>query len=194
MDPVGPDIHFLNVQYFFRLIYGLIEGGVDLTALQMLAANIWIAVTVLGYLLSVVLIGALMHYTTRIYQVRAAEAVLYSTTTHAHLDDVTDRSRWRHVQELINSGRESDWRQAIIEADIMLDEILDEQGYVGDSVGDKLKQVNPARFASLESAWEAHKVRNDIAHRGSSYELTEHTAHRTIRHYENVFREFDQID
>jgi len=194
MEPTGPDVHFLNVQYFFRLLYELFEGGADLSSLQILAANIWLVVTVLGYLATIVLIGALMHYTTRIYQVRAAEAALYSTTTHAHLDDVTDKSRWAHVQQLINSGHESDWRQAIIEADIMLDEVLSEQGYVGDSVGDKLKQVNPARFGSLDSAWEAHRVRNDIAHQGSQYQLTEHTAHRTIRHYENVFREFDQID
>ena len=193
MDPVGPSVHFLNVQYFFRILYEASLGRPDLSEIAVLAANIWLVVTVLGYLLAIVLIGALMHYTTRIYQVRAAEAALYTTTTHEHLDDVTDHSRWAHVQTLINSGHESDWRQAIIEADIMLDEILDEQGYVGDSVGDKLKQVNPARFATLQSAWEAHRVRNDIAHQGSAFQLTEHIAHRTIAHYENVFREFGEV-
>ena len=193
MDPAGPDIHFLNVQYFFRLIYETSVGRPDVSELQLLAANIWLVVTILGYLFTIVLIGALMHFTTRIYQVRAAEAALYTTTTHEHLDDVTDHSRWAHVQQLINSGHESDWRQAIIEADIMLDEILDEQGYTGESVGEKLKQVNPSRFATIRDAWDAHMVRNAIAHQGSSYQLTEHTAHRTIAHYENVFREFDDI-
>jgi len=193
MESTGPDIHFLNVQYFFRLIYEMSLGRPDFSELALLAGTIWLIVTVLGYLLVIVLIGALMHYTTRIYQVRAAEASLYTTTTHEHLDDITDRSRWRHVQELINSGHESDWRQAIIEADIMLDEILMEQGYVGDTVSDKLKQVNPSRFGTLQDAWTAHKVRNDIAHQGSQYQLTEHTAHRTIAHYENVFREFGEV-
>jgi len=193
MDPVGPDVHFLNIQYFFRLLYDTSLGRPDLSELALLAANVWLVVTILGYLLTIVLIGALMHYTTRIYQVRAAEAVLYTTTTHEHLDDVTDHSRWAHVRQLIETGHESDWRQAIIEADIMLDEILDEQGYTGESVGEKLKQVNPARFRTLQDAWEAHKVRNDIAHQGSAFQLTEHVAHRTIAHYENVFREFDEI-
>ena len=193
MDTVGPDIHFLNVQYFFRLLYEMSLGRPDLSELALLASTIWIIVTVLGYLLTIALIGALMHYTTRIYQVRTAEASLYTTTTHEHLDDVTDRARWIHVQQLINSGRESDWRQAIIEADIMLDEILVEQGYVGDTVADKLKQVNPARFQTLQHAWDAHRVRNDIAHMGSQYQLTEHTAHRTIAHYEAVFREFGEV-
>ena len=193
MDPVGPSVHFLNIQYFFRLLYDASLGRPDLSELGMLAANIWLAVTVLGYLLVIVLIGALMHYTTRIYQVRMAEAALYSTTSHEHLDDLTDRSRWQHVLTLIESPHESDWRQAILEADIMLDEILDEQGYTGESVGEKLKQVNPARFATIRDAWDAHMVRNAIAHQGSAYQLTEHIAHRTIAHYENVFREFGEV-
>jgi len=193
MDPVGPDVHFLNVQYFFRLLYGASIGSPDLSGWVMLASNIWIVVTVLGYLATVALIGALMHFTTRIYQVRQAEAPLYATTTHEKLDDETDHSRWAHVRELIESGHESDWRQAIIEADIMLDEILDEQGYVGESVGDKLKQATPARFHTIQDAWDAHLVRNEIAHKGSAFQLTEHVAYRTISHYENVFRDFGEI-
>ena len=94
---------------------------------------------------------------------------------------------------MIESGHEIDWSQAIIEADIMLDEILDEQGYVGESVGDKLKQATPARFHTIQDAWDAHLVRNEIAHKGSAFQLTEHVAYRTISHYENVFREFGEI-
>ena len=103
MDPVGPDIHFLNVQYFFRLIYETSLGRPDLSDLALLAANIWIIVTVLGYLLTVVFIGMLMHYTTRIYQVREAEKPLYATASHEQLDDETDHSRWAHVKQLIES-------------------------------------------------------------------------------------------
>lgn len=193
MSPAESPIHFLNIQYFFRLLYETSFGRPDLSTFALLAANMWLIVTILGYLLAVVFIGLIMHYTTRIYQVRQAEAHLYTTVTKEQLDDEVDHSRWAHVQELINTGRESDWRQAIIEADIMLDEILDEQGYVGESVGEKLKQVSPARFATLNDAWEAHKVRNEIAHSGSAYQLTEHVAYRTIAHYENVFREFGEI-
>lgn len=193
MEPAGSSIHFLNLQYFFRLLYDMSLGRPDLSGVVTLASTIWIIVTVLGYLVTVALIWLLIHYSMRLYQVRQAEIPLYSTVSHEQLDDEVDHSRWAHVQQLINSGQESDWRQAIIEADIMLDEVLDEQGYVGESVGDKLKQVNPERFASLNDAWEAHKVRNDIAHRGSAFQLTEHVAYRTIAHYENVFREFGEI-
>lgn len=193
MDPVGPDIHFLNVQYFFLLLYRLSLGRPDFSDVAALAANIWVIVTVLGYLLAVVLIGMLMHYTTRIYQVREAEKPLYATASHEQLDDETDYSRWEHVKSLIESGHESDWRQAIIEADIMLDEVLDEQGYMGDTVADKLKQAGPNGFATVRDAWDAHTVRNEIAHQGSAFQLTEHVAYRTIKQFENVFREFGEV-
>lgn len=189
----GP-IHFLNVQYFFRLIALMLEGrAASLPDLTQLAAVLWLIVTVLGYLLTAAIIWAFIYFTTRLYQIRQAEEHLYTTVSHEVLDDQTDRSRWMHVQELINTGRESDWRQAIIECDIMLDEVLSEQGYLGQTIGDKLKAANPERFRTLQDAWDAHKVRNDIAHMGSSYPLTEQLAHRTVAKYENVFREFGEV-
>jgi hypothetical protein len=97
------------------------------------------------------------------------------------------------VKSLVESPSENDWRQAIIEADIMLDDVLTMRGFVGDSVGDKLKQANPQSFKTLEDAWEAHKVRNDIAHKGSEYHLTGQIAYRTIGRYLNVFEEFHLI-
>ena len=57
----------------------------------------------------------------------------------------------------------------------------------------KLKAVDPSRFHSLQHAWDAHKVRNQIAHSGSAFPLTERLAHRTIAQYEVVMREHGEI-
>jgi len=110
-----------------------------------------------------------------------------------HATEEVEHHRWAHVRTLIESAQENDWRQAIIESDIILDDMLTRLGYAGDSVGDKLRGVDPGRFQTLQEAWEAHKVRNDIAHQGSAYPLTDHLAYRTILHYENVFREHGEI-
>ena len=93
----------------------------------------------------------------------------------------------------MQSTNQSDWRQAIIEADIILDELLTRLGYVGDSVGEKLKQVHTNHFQTLSNAWEAHKVRNEIAHSGMNFELTDRIAYRTIANYEAVFREHEEL-
>jgi ribulose-phosphate 3-epimerase len=104
------------------------------------------------------------------------------------VQNVSNR-RWKNIQMLINSHNTNDWKQAIMEADIILDEMLDKMGYHGETIGDKLKQIEPSDFITLNQAWEAHKIRNQVAHTGS-YVLSREEAERTIKLYEEVFREF----
>ncbi len=103
------------------------------------------------------------------------------------------QNRWKHIQELIKSYNANDWRQAIIEADIILEEMLDKMQYEGVTIGDKLKKVEKSDFVTLDRAWSAHRVRNQIAHDGSSFKLHRELAEKTIKDYEEVFREFYYI-
>ncbi len=103
-------------------------------------------------------------------------------------EDVHNK-RWAKIQGLIRSYNSNDWKQAIIEADIILDEMLKKMGYKGDSIGDRLKTVEPSDFTTLDSAWEAHKYRNRIAH-GSDYNISKDEAEEVIKLYEEVFKEF----
>lgn len=104
-----------------------------------------------------------------------------------------ENERWVHIRALLGSAATSDWRQAIIEADIMLEEMLRAIGYDGVTIGDMLKNVDPADFLTLEKAWEAHKVRNQIAHRGMDFRVDRNDAERVIKMYEDVFREFNYL-
>lgn len=101
--------------------------------------------------------------------------------------------RWEQVMAHLNSDRESDWRLAVLEADVLLDEMLTNMRYHGDSLGEKLKSVEKSDFVTLDQAWEAHAVRNKIAHEGASFTLTEREARRVIKLYEEVFKEFHYI-
>ena len=192
----GP-VHFLNVEYFFRLLYEAltrIHGGSFKADLFGLFAHLWIIVSILAFMVSAFAIFLLVHSTIRLYKTQEEDAKNYETFGDAHhAEEVRDHSRWAHVMNLIESGQESDWRQAIIEADIMLDDLLAQLGYQGASVGEKLKAVDPSHFHTLQDAWDAHKVRNDIAHQGSQYPLSGQMAYRTIAHYENVMREHGEI-
>jgi hypothetical protein len=69
--------------------------------------------------------------------------------------------------QLIESGQESDWRQAIIEADIMLDELLNATRVPRRIDRRKAACRERAHFRTLNNAWDAHRVRNEIAHQGS---------------------------
>lgn len=203
MNLAGPAIHFLNVGYFFQLLYNLVVGffaqfnvssSTDWVAI---AANFWLYVTFIAYLISFLFIGLIVYFTIRREQTLAEDAERYTTITKEAADANLEQSRWTYIRKLIESAHDSDWRQAIIEADIMLDEMLTKLGFVGNGVGDKLKMAretkSPSYFQTLDEAWTAHNVRNEIAHRGSDYQLSDQLAYRTIGHYENVFREFNEI-
>ncbi len=98
--------------------------------------------------------------------------------------------RWRKIIELVDSTNQNDWRQAILDADTIMDEILQKGGYIGDSLGERLTNANKADFQTIDQAWEAHKVRNMIAHDGSSFLLSQHEAKRIVNLYKQVFEEF----
>lgn len=194
MGETGP-VHFLNIEYFLRLLYeALLGGGVgDLSALAIFAATIWSVFTVLSFIAAAGFLWLFAYSTMRLYQVRQGEAHLYHMVHEEHAEEKRDHSRWAHIMQLIESHNESDWRQAIIEADIMLFDLLEQLGYSGESVGERLKSVDPNRFHTLNEAWGAHKVRNEIAHQGSAYKLDDNLAYRTIRKYEAVFKEHGEI-
>lgn len=101
--------------------------------------------------------------------------------------------RWQKVQDRIGSGNPADWKLAIIEADIILDEMLQKMGYHGVGVGEMLKAVEKTDFATLNDAWEAHKIRNTIAHEGEEFIISRPEATRVINLYKKVFEEFFYI-
>ncbi len=192
MQTAQPPINFINVSYFFQLVYNLLFSGQIPTAdgLVSLAVTAWLWICIVSFLVTLGLIGALVYFSLRLYQIAEEEDKKFGTISKEAEHVEVEHSRWAYIMQLIESTQQSDWRTAIIEADIMLDELLTKQGYQGDTVGEKLKV---ASFGTINDAWEAHKVRNDIAHQGSAYDLTDRIAYRTIHQFENVFREFKEI-
>jgi hypothetical protein len=105
----------------------------------------------------------------------------------------TENKRWERVLSHIESDNPNDWKIAIIESDSILDEMVKSMGYHGDTLGERLKGIEVSDFNTLNSAWEAHKVRNAIAHEGANFQLNEREARRVIALYKSVFEEFKYI-
>jgi len=97
--------------------------------------------------------------------------------------------RWDRIMALVATDNPSDWRAAIIDADLILEEIVTSIGYQGDNLGEKLKGIESSDFPMLDLAWEAHKIRNRIAHEGEKFEITQREARRAIGLFEAVFRD-----
>ncbi len=107
--------------------------------------------------------------------------------------DPASAKRWDSVVRHIESNNQNDWRQSILECDIILEELLNKMEYHGDSIGEKLKKVEKADFKTLDEAWEAHKFRNQIAHEGSTMSVNQYEAKRVVNLYKKVFEEFYYI-
>ncbi len=75
----------------------------------------------------------------------------------------------------------------------MLNDMLDKMGHHGATLGDKLKGIEASDFDSLQDAWEAHKVRNAVAHEGSDLALNKPEAERVIKLFKKAFDEFKYI-
>ena len=108
-------------------------------------------------------------------------------------DESIRNERWTAVLNHLFSDNLNDWKLAIIEADSMLDALLSQLGFKGNSLGEKLKSADRDTFHSLTSAWEVHTLRNKIAHEGLTFSISHYEAKRVIALYEQIFREFGYI-
>jgi hypothetical protein len=182
----------------FAVIGQLLSGSgagdvVTLGGIFSFASVVWTIIVVLAYLVSILFLVLYVYASVRRNldtqlqtQMLRDEEKLYSqlyrgTMKSNRLEDVFAHSE---------SSNPNDWKLAIIEADIILDDILKKQGYAGNSLGERLKSIAPSQLESLQDAWEAHKVRNNIAHQGADFILTQRLAQETITKYQRVFTEF----
>lgn len=182
-------------------------GGTSLSAMWELFVSQYLPlIRLMSVALSVALIVFVVYITRENNKIIAAERARVNAGIDEDLvarasdakPEETDvgfiqNKRWKSVIELINSENARDWKLAILEADILLGELLDTLGYRGESIGEQLKAADRSDFLTLDKAWEAHKIRNSIAHEGEDFLITHREAQRIIRLYEDVFLEFEYV-
>ncbi len=122
----------------------------------------WSILVVFSILLSLLLAAGCIYCILRIFQIRHNEEQKFKASAHpvASKDVSRAQLRWNRILEQSRSDSDQAGRLAILEADIMLNELLDVLGYRGDTMADKMKQINRTHFKSIDLAWEAHLVRN----------------------------------
>ncbi len=185
----------LNIEYLFRLIYDLFHNGVGVNGSGLAAylAHLWVIISYVGYVLSAIGLAFIIYAMIRVFELREREEHYYGTLLLAPEAATEGNLRWKHIEELAGGTNPSEWREAIIEADIMLHDVLSNQGYQGEGVAEKLRTIDQTDLGTLQDAWEAHRIRNQIAHEGSAFPLTQAIARKTVQRYGAVFREFGVI-
>lgn len=204
-------VHFLNIEYLLLKVYevihtsALFNAGVSTaeapasSAINVVALSVG-SLALFGMVITLIFFVTLVWIRIRLEMVEHEGFEKKEHELHAARAMIVEEHaagpknpRWERVRELANTTSESDWRLAILEADIMLGDLLKSEGYRGDTIGELLRDANPLQFRTLDLAWKAHKIRNDIAHGGSEFHLSQREANGTIDLYRRVFEEFDFI-
>lgn len=151
----------------------------------------WKAIAIVISVTSVSCIVALVIKTQEIVRWRILKDIAEFLQTE-HLPKEKRHDRWVNVEKRIASNHPSDWKLAVIEADAIMDDLLKRMGYEGITMGDRLKQIEPSDFESLQDVWKAHKLRNRIAHEPETA-ITKSEVEYIISLYKRGLEEFEYI-
>ncbi len=164
------------------------------TTLELIIMQFWALLSILkiiSFIVSVCAVAYLVYVIRRLTALRANERKLLYPESATRTTVVNPK--WERVLAHVESQNENDWRLAILEADIILADLLGMLSLPGDTIADKLKAIEQSDFTTIDKAWEAHKVRNQIAHEGADFQLSQREARRVVELYRVVFEEFKII-
>lgn len=204
-DSVYIPNQYINIETLFRLFLDLLRGGiyVDTNPLALwFQTHFYPIFAAISTSFSLAMLTIVTYSLIRLHQIRkqqyaaVREPLQKTTATKADSEDLAPlpgAAKWALVQKHVNSENPAEWRLAILEADILLDVLVRDLRLPGENLGERLKAADRKRFVTIDQAWEAHKIRNAIAHEGSGFTLGQREAKRVISLYQLVFQEFNYI-
>ena len=153
-------------------------------------AEAWLTLRLVSFLITVVFLVVVAYLARQIIILRQKEEAELKQLLRATAEAAKPvNPRWEQILVQFNSTQPNDWKQAIIEADAILDELVAKIQPRGETLGERLKQIEESDFKTLDQAWSAHKLRNRIAH-GDGAVLAEREARQALADYRAVFEEF----
>jgi hypothetical protein len=88
-------------------------------------------------------------------------------------------------------GNGSQLRDAVSEADKLLDYALKHSGVRGETMGERLKNSR-SRFSSIDTIWTAHKLRNALAHE-ADFDLVPNQAREAITDFKRGLQDLGAL-
>ena len=183
-----PEPKYLNLEAF----YDKTLRGVEAVLGWLVAVRTGFGITALkliSYGLALLFLAGVVYYIVALRNLKRLRAMDVVNLRGEEAEEPEMRSvRWEEIKKHLQSDASSEWKIAILEADALLDDILTRTGYEGESLGERLKKIEPSDFEHLQDVWDAHKVRNRIAH-DAEYDITKPAAEEVIKKYESALKE-----
>jgi len=144
-----------------QIIY-IPEGAYDFITGSSVA-KIMLVIKIFFSIFSVILLFAII---LLIYRMQLAAAVKSKMKAAEKSGEEPKASRilgrWNKIKERLDTNDENNYKLAILEADAMFDGVIENFGYKGKDLEDKIKQVPSRDVGNTDELIEAHKLRNAI--------------------------------
>jgi large-conductance mechanosensitive channel len=188
------DPTYINMEYVFSKIVEYSQFLVNFLT----NPHTWTVLGIISAVLSILCIAVIIFSLVRLIEIQNYEKKEVDHEINEALlrEKEMNRNanpRWHYIETLIESPNDSDWRVAVIEADSMMEEILKEKGLSGSTVSELLEGARESGYRSIQDAWNAHLIRNKIAHDGSDFPLSQVEGRRAIKMFQNFFEELRVI-
>jgi len=98
--------------------------------------------------------------------------------------------RWNTIKLTSESGP-SGLKNSVNEADKLLDFAMKQLGFPGETMGERLK-VADRNFSNRNKVWEAHKLRNSMAH-DIDFDLVPSMAKEALKSFERALKDLGAL-
>lgn len=150
-------------------------------------------IKLISFILSGVFVLLLIFINVRIAKVAPVKAELLTEITPpepAGPDAIG--AKWGEIQRHVDSTKEAEWKMAVIEADKLMEDVLKKAGFPGETMGERLMAIQQGQLQSLDYIWEAHKIRNRLAH-DTNYFLRQAEAQRAVKLFSRALEELQVL-
>jgi hypothetical protein len=103
------------------------------------------------------------------------------------------KERWTGIRKRLESDNESEYKVAIIEADALIDDLLQRMGYKGGNMGERIENIPEGQLAELGEMKAAHEIRNRIIHE-EDFKVDKEIAHDVLNKYAHLLHHFEVLD
>lgn len=187
-----PQPKYLNLDYFFNKFFELLS----FIALKIAGLISWFGGPIFKFISIFVSVAAFAGVIILLIKIgRLSKSPVSAADLLFPQEEDIKKSveQWARIKKHLSMENSAEWRMAVIEADSLIYDILKKAGYGGENLGELLKNVEPSDFDSLQDVWDAHKIRNKIAHEAGKFDFRIDEARAAIAKYEKALKELKYI-
>jgi hypothetical protein len=190
--------NYLSLEYIFSRIYNWFSTTF-VSIHTATGGNFVHTIKNISAFLCILLLAVIFYCWIRLYEMKEGKDMQAKLEKEAKEKEILFPSagpkneQWERTVDHFNSTNPSEWRLAIIEANTILERLVEGLPMTGVTVGEKLKSADISDFRTVTYAREANYIRNRIAHDGLDFTLDAREANRVMNLYKAVFEEFGLI-